>query len=147
PPTVRKFILSALFAALAVTSLSSTVFAWGKTFGYFVGGPRWRRCCHDGFSLCVRPYNAFSPVASGSLYFDGIQPTPTAPPTGFGYTVYGGIPYSAPNGVVDIGMGAAVPVPGPAPMMPSTGAFPVPNFPGSGVPPMLPSAAGIVPTS
>ena len=55
------------------------------TFGLFVGcGPCGGRHCGKCCStICIHPYNAFSPVASGSMCFDGCSPFCNTCPAGF----------------------------------------------------------------
>jgi hypothetical protein len=71
-------------AALALTGLAvptGTANA-GRTFGLFVGCHCCNHCC--GGMICLRQYNAFSPVACGSMVFQGCVTVPPGGP-GFGY--------------------------------------------------------------
>jgi hypothetical protein len=66
-----KKILPAALLALVATSLSATS-SFAGTFGLIPHGCCWG-CCNS-CSVCVRPYNAFSPVVSGNLCCDGVIP-------------------------------------------------------------------------
>lgn len=68
---MKKFLTAALLA-LAVSGLSAVPsFAWG-TFGLIPHGCCCGCCC--SCNVCIRPYNAFSPVCCGSLCCDGCMP-------------------------------------------------------------------------
>ncbi len=82
-----KKILSVAALALAALWLTPGTSSAGGTFGLFTQTSCWPfscfACCDCGgccgcgkFSstICVKPYNAFSPTCSGSLYCDGFCP-------------------------------------------------------------------------
>jgi hypothetical protein len=67
---MRNLLYSGLLGFAAVLALS--VSAQAGTFGLFIH----HKCCKccDGCSVCIRPYNAFTPVVSGTLIADGCFP-------------------------------------------------------------------------
>jgi hypothetical protein len=71
---MKKTLTAALMSAVVLgLSASAATAGWLK-----------RKCCgHKCATFCVKPYNAFSPVAYGSLTFDGITPRPYGPPAHF----------------------------------------------------------------
>jgi hypothetical protein len=59
----------------------------GGSFGVFTATSCWPfnccascKCCS---TICIKPYNAFSPTCSGTLYCDGFCPLGTPPGCGF----------------------------------------------------------------
>jgi hypothetical protein len=66
---MNKLLTRSLLALTVVALTAAPSFA-GRTFGLFVGCGH---CC-GGCNFCVRPYNAFSPVCSGSICCDGCLP-------------------------------------------------------------------------
>jgi hypothetical protein len=66
---MKKLLFSAILA-LAAFNVSATP-SFAGTFGLF---PHCGCCCSCGAKFCVRQYNAFSPVCSGTIYCDGIMP-------------------------------------------------------------------------
>ncbi len=81
-----KTMLTAALAALAAMGLSARPASAGA-FGLFTC-PSCCGCC-GGCNFCVRPYNAFSPVCSGTLFCDGCMPFGSCGP---GCLNYGGLP-------------------------------------------------------
>lgn len=86
---------------LAFASLASVAgFASAGTFGLFTGC----HCCKDcGGTITLRQYNAFSPVACGSMMFQGCvvapPPNPNPAPYGFdGGVGFGGYSGDCPDG-------------------------------------------------
>src|SRR5215212_5242601 len=65
---MKRLILSAILGVAALGLSAGTVQA--GPCGFF----GCRKCCGCGATFCVRQYNAFSPVCSGTLYCDGINP-------------------------------------------------------------------------
>src|SRR5688572_5208668 len=65
-PRMKRLIVSAALMAAALGPATDSAHAGGP-YGHSKCGP-----C--GASFCVRQYNAFSPVASGHLYLDGVLP-------------------------------------------------------------------------
>jgi hypothetical protein len=64
-----KKIYAAAFLSLAVLGGSSgQAQAWGLCGSC--------RCCCYKYSVCCKPYNAFSPICYGKLYCDGCCPAP-----------------------------------------------------------------------
>jgi hypothetical protein len=86
---MRPLFRSALLALAGTLAVAAPSFA-GKTFGLFTC----RRLCCKRCMFCVRPYNAFSPVACGSLFLDGCMPfgQGCGPGGGPGMIPYGGMP-------------------------------------------------------
>ncbi len=82
-----------LLALLALSTCATPAFA-GKTFGLCIRR-RCGRCCNSCATFCVRQYNAFSPVASGSICCDGFLPI-GSPGCAPGTINYGGIPTGGP---------------------------------------------------
>jgi hypothetical protein len=68
--SVMKKILTAAFLAVGLTNLSATPASAGA-FGLFYHSCC---CCCGGCTVCLRPYNAFTPVVSGNLCCDGCVP-------------------------------------------------------------------------
>jgi hypothetical protein len=66
-----KKMLPAALLALVACGLSATS-SFAGAFGLIPHGCCWGCCC--GCNVCVRPYNAFSPVVSGCLCADGCVP-------------------------------------------------------------------------
>jgi hypothetical protein len=66
-----KKILSAALLALGISALSAQSASAGA-FGLFYHNCCWG-CC-GGCNVCLRPYNAFTPVVSGNLCCDGCVP-------------------------------------------------------------------------
>jgi hypothetical protein len=138
-----KKLLSSTVLALAVSAgMTAPSFA-GCCFGLF---PKLCGCCGCGAKFCVRQYNAFSPVCSGTVFCDGCCPFGACGGYG-GYGPYGygmcpaggcgacgvmpfsGLPACGPNGCADgacLGtLPAADPVVG-APNTPNAPAAPLP---------------------
>ncbi len=67
---MKKFIPSALLAMAVSGFLATSSFA-GCTFGLCYNHCG---CCGCGAKFCVRQYNAFSPVCSGTVFCDGCCP-------------------------------------------------------------------------
>jgi hypothetical protein len=67
---MKKLLYTGLLGFAALTLMSAPVQA--HTFGLFIHH-RCCRCC-DKCSVCIRPYNAFTPVISGNLVADGCFP-------------------------------------------------------------------------
>lgn len=76
-----KKIFSTALLALAVSGFAASE-SFAGTFGLFY---RCCGCCGCGAKFCVRQYNAFSPVCSGTVYCDGCFPFGS----GCGYGAYG----------------------------------------------------------
>jgi hypothetical protein len=73
---MKKLLLSCVLGLASLGLWSSTASAW--TFGLIVHhdgccGHGCGHCC-SGAYFCVKQYNAFSPVACGSLCLDGCSP-------------------------------------------------------------------------
>jgi hypothetical protein len=129
-----------LAAALGLAAVAWTPVAQAKTFGLFTCG--WcgggcGKCC--GCSLCIRQYNAFTPVCCGTVTGLGcVNP-------GMGYGPYGPGPYGPGGygpecqcGCLDLHyMGQVGMLPPPvAPMnAPALAAYPAPQMPYNGVQP------------
>jgi hypothetical protein len=78
---MKKVFASCFLACLSLPLWTTPASAW--TFGLIVhhgGCCGHRHCCSSFF--CVKQYNAFSPVACGSLYLDGCNPFTPPPPYG-----------------------------------------------------------------
>ncbi len=86
-----KKMLTAAILALSLTGLSAPSASAGA-FGLFPHGC----CCNCGCSVCIRQYNAFSPVCSGCLFCDGCFPFGTP---GFGGCGPGGCGGYGPVGL------------------------------------------------
>jgi hypothetical protein len=67
---MKKLLTAALFA-LGISALSAP-HARAGAFGLFYHSCCWG-CC-GGCNVCLRPYNAFTPVVSGNLCCDGCVP-------------------------------------------------------------------------
>jgi hypothetical protein len=68
-----KKLFHAAILSLAVCAVWATPSpAW--TFGLIVHHGCCGGCCGCGCSVCIRPYNAFTPVVSGCLCCDGCVP-------------------------------------------------------------------------
>jgi hypothetical protein len=80
---MKKLLPSALLALAASAFVTAESFA--GNFGLFPCSS----CCGCGAKFCVRQYNAFSPVCSGTIYCDGIMPIASGLANG-GYGGYGG---------------------------------------------------------
>jgi hypothetical protein len=122
---MKKLLLTALLALGTSGLTAGPSFAW--TFGLIphhgcCGG---RHCC-GGCNFCVRPYNAFSPVACGNICLDGCSPFGTGGGCGAGgcapFLNYGGIPCAGPYSP-----GALSQLPDAAPAAPSPGAVATPG--------------------
>ena len=81
---MKRILLGAL--TLIATFAAVTPAQAGRTFGLFVGCHLFR--CNSCCEFCVRPYNAFSPVCSGSITCDGVMPFASGMP-GLNYSGYG----------------------------------------------------------
>jgi hypothetical protein len=84
-----KKVLSIGVLTLASLWLTPGASSAGGTFGLFTQASCWPfnccascKCCS---TICVKPYNAFSPTCSGTLFCDGFcplgNPSPYGPPT------------------------------------------------------------------
>jgi len=146
---MKKLLLAALLSLAGVGLSAGESFAWPLHC--------FRRCCAGSATICVKPYNAFSPSVFGSITADGCFPMAIAnhgpcypppafgPPPGFGPMGCGmdgagcGACFA---GAGPGGPGMAGPPPG-APMMMPPGAG-VPNFqapPPTPMPPGNPAGA------
>jgi hypothetical protein len=83
PTKMKKLLPSAVLALVVSAGMAAQSFASGCCFGLF---PKCCGCCGCGAKFCVRQYNAFSPVCSGTVFCDGCCPFG---PCG-GYGGYGG---------------------------------------------------------
>jgi hypothetical protein len=90
-----KNLFSAGLLALALTGLSAP-----SSFAGAFGLIPHHHCCSCGCSVCIRPYNAFSPVCCGTMYCDGCFPF-TGGPGGPGGCGPGGC---APGGLNYFGL-------------------------------------------
>ncbi len=144
---MKKLLPSAVLALLVSGAVTAQSFA-GCCFGLL---PNLCGCCGCGAKFCVRQYNAFSPVCSGTVFCDGCCPFGACGgggyggfggcadgmcgPGGCGIMPFSGLPAGAcgPNGCVD---GACLgslppsdPTPGDpnAPAAPTTTASPMPS--------------------
>lgn len=118
---MKKLLPSAVLAVVVSGVLAAQSFA-GCCFGLFY---RHCGCCSCGATFCVRQYNAFSPVCSGTVFCDGCCPFGACGAGGCGAGGCGVMPYSGvlPGACADgAGFGslpAADPVAGaPAPAAP-----------------------------
>jgi hypothetical protein len=80
---MKKLLFSSLLGMASLCMWAAPSQAW--TFGLIPChcrpcGGRCGRCCS---TICIKPYNAFSPVASGSMCFDGCAPFCNACPGGY----------------------------------------------------------------
>jgi hypothetical protein len=82
-----KKVLSIGVLTLASLWLTPGASSAGGTFGYFTQASCWPfnccagcKCCSS--TLCIKPYNAFSPTCSGTMYCDGF--CPLGSPPGYG---------------------------------------------------------------
>ncbi len=84
---MKKLLPSVTLAFASLAAFTGTAGAWG-TFGLF---PHHCCCRGCGGTITLRQYNAFSPVACGSMVFQGCvtQPAP-GPGDGFGYGGFNG---------------------------------------------------------
>lgn len=122
---MKRLLLASLLGLSALLQVPGQVSASGA-FGLFTCGGCCKKC---GCEVCIRPYNAFSPVLCGSICVDncvpfvgpqcacaprmgGQMPMPGAPMMPVAPGPYGPMPYYAP------GWGGAMPPmqQGPAPM-------------------------------
>jgi len=117
----------------ALLSLGALGLTSGQASAFF-----WKHCCNKCCTICVKPYNAFSPVAFGSVCFDGCNPIQSCPPyfggpsccpapAGCDGCAPGHLPPSnpGPGAPHHPGPGAGAPgfqSPMPAPLPPGTGA-------------------------
>ena len=80
---MKRLWTAAAFALLACAGLATPTFA-GGSFGLFYCG----RCCNQG-AVCIRPYNAFTPVLCGDVTgYGGCGQggcSPIAAPCAYGY--------------------------------------------------------------
>lgn len=104
PTTMKKLLSSAVLALIVSAVVTAPSFA-GCCFGLAY---RHIGCCGCGAKFCVRQYNAFSPVCSGTVFCNGC--CPFGPSCGYGG--YGPGPY--PGGMCPPG-GCGVPFTGVAP--------------------------------
>lgn len=88
-PTIMKKLLSSTALALVVSAFATAPSFAGCCFGLLHGHCG---CCGCGAKFCVRQYNAFSPVCSGTVFCDGCCPFGAC---GGGYGGYGG--FGAPG--------------------------------------------------
>lgn len=141
---MKRLLLVAILGLAALFQLPGRVSASGA-FGLFTCGGCCKKC---GCEVCIRPYNAFSPVLCGSICVDNCFPfvgpqcacaprmggpmgLPPAPMVPLAPGPYGPGPY---------GPGAYAPAPyGPAPLPPMQAPAPLPG-PG-GAPASPPGAA------
>ncbi|HTU93772.1 MAG TPA: hypothetical protein VMF69_27075 [Gemmataceae bacterium] len=79
-----KKLLPTAVLTLVVSGLVTAQSYAGCCFGLF---PKCCGCCGCGAKFCVRQYNAFSPVCSGTVFCDGCCPFGAC---GGGYGGYGG---------------------------------------------------------
>lgn len=79
---MKKLLTAALLAVASTTFMALPANA-GCCFGLFY---RHCGCCGCGATFCVRQYNAFSPVCSGTVFCDGCCPFGSG---GGGYGGYG----------------------------------------------------------
>lgn len=119
PTTMKKLLPSAALALVVSAFVSATSFA-GHTFGLFYH----HGCCNCGAKFCVRQYNAFSPVCSGTVFCDGCCPFG---PSGCGYGGNGGcangacgVPFMGNLGCGDGSCLGSLPPSEPAPNAPAT---------------------------
>ncbi|HWG46274.1 MAG TPA: hypothetical protein VN688_26165 [Gemmataceae bacterium] len=77
-----KKLLPCALLALAVSGFTATTSFAGCTFGLFYNRCG---CCGCGAKFCVRQYNAFSPVCSGTVFCDGCCPFGSGGGGGPGY--------------------------------------------------------------
>jgi hypothetical protein len=140
-PTIMKKLLPSAILALVVSGVVTAQSFAGCCFGLF---PKCFGCCGCGAKFCVRQYNAFSPVCSGTVFCDGCCPFGACGgyggygPYGCGMMPFAGLPAPCcgPTGCADgacLGnLPAADPVAG-APGAPATPAAPLPTAPTSQV--------------
>ncbi len=145
---MKRLLLIVILGLAGLTQVPGTASALG-TFGLFT-------CCGCrngcGGEVCIRPYNAFSPVLCGTLYCDGCFPFAGSPcarspmPCCCGMPMAGGpmVPMAPmpPNGMMPGPMPPNGMMPGPMPpagMMPGPmRAPPIMPMPGQGTPPKTP---------
>ncbi len=144
-PTIMKKLLPPAALALVVSAFVTAQSFAGCCFGLF---PKCCGCCGCGAKFCVRQYNAFSPVCSGTVFCDGCCPFGAC---GGGYGGYGGfgacaggmcgpggcgvMPFSGmmnygPPGTCDGGFLGSLPTADPAvdaPIAPEAPAAPLPS--------------------
>lgn len=85
-PTIMKKLLSTAVLALVVSGVMTAPSFAGCCFGLLY---KHCGCCGCGAKFCVRQYNAFSPVCSGTVFCDGCCPFGAC--GGGGYGGYGGM--------------------------------------------------------
>ncbi len=141
---MKRLLLAALVGLGAWLQIPSQVMASGA-FGLFTCGGCCKKC---GCEVCIRPYNAFSPVLCGSICVDNCFPfsgpqCACAPPMGhpMGMPVAPMVPFApAPYGAAPYGAapwpGPMPPVQGAAPMPGHNPATPVPGQPSAPPPPV-----------
>ena len=131
---MKRLMLSALLgmAALGLSAGTAKAGLW-ECFGFC------NPCCSKcGANFCVRQYNAFSPVACGTIYCDGFNPICSpciaggpgscCPPCGF-CPPCGCAAYTPPMiGMYGEGIGMPKPVPGNMPQqLPPPSSLPMPQ--------------------
>ncbi|MSR32592.1 MAG: hypothetical protein EXR99_13920 [Gemmataceae bacterium] len=90
---MKKLFMAAMLAAMGVGTSQA-----GPNFGILPCHIfNWGGCKNDG-TFVIRPYNAFSPVCSGTIYCDGFMPISSGNPQGgCSYLNYSdGAPHQAP---------------------------------------------------
>jgi hypothetical protein len=145
-PTIMKKLLPSAVLALVVSGVLTAQSFAGCCFGLFTNCCG---CCGCGAKFCVRQYNAFSPVCSGTVFCDGCCPFGACGGYGFGGSggcadgmcgaggcglPFMGVPSGAcgPNGCDGACLGslpASEPTPGApvGPTAPTTTASPLPS--------------------
>jgi hypothetical protein len=99
---MKKLLPSAILALVVSGVMTSQSFGWGCCFG-LIPHRGCSGCCGCGATFCVRQYNAFSPVCSGTVFCDGCCPFGACGGYGGGMGPVGGMmPYS---GVLGCGPG------------------------------------------
>jgi hypothetical protein len=96
---MKKLLPSITLALASLASLNGFASA-GGTFGLFTGCGCCKAC---GGTITLRQYNAFSPVACGSMMFQGcvVAPPPPQPPAygyGGGFEGFSGFSGDCPDG-------------------------------------------------
>src|SRR5438270_4993341 len=82
-PAMKKLLPSIMLALTSLAGFGGFANA-GHTFGLFTGCG----CCKScGGTITLRQYNAFSPVACGSMMFQGcvVAPPPAQPAVPYGF--------------------------------------------------------------
>jgi hypothetical protein len=84
---MKKLLVSWILGLAALGMWATPSHAFHHTFGLFVHHGCCGHCCGCCCStICVRPYNAFSPVCCGTLCCDGCNPFCCAPTQACAYT-------------------------------------------------------------